>query len=206
MPSYASKADAHADKITGEWIQIADSEVDDIGAWRYTPAEVRISRCVPDKQHYSSGGWPTLPKEFFGYTQHLVGLIAADYPLEPKPISDIYDAVAAWHHDHNAARVPPQNELYSQLEQAVIVVTAVQAAIYGRVVPSSKVRFDLPSLNESQQAALDYIKENGPVGGKMVADHVHVEFETFRQWVVKLTAHGVRNKRDGQGYVYQPSM
>jgi hypothetical protein len=68
------------------------------------------------------------------------------------------------------------------------------------------VRKKFPRLNQEQQKALDYIKKSGPVGGKHVARHVGVSFEHFRRWVTKqgvLTAHGVRNDRNGAGYYWQ---
>ncbi len=200
MPRYASNADEHADRNAGEWIIIADSEVDDINAWRNAPYE----------QHYVPGGWPALPDEFFHCTNHLTGHITAHFPrLDPTPLSDLYETVACWHREHCASHLPPQNVLYSRFERAVIVLNAVRAAIYDRAVPSQTTQPTLPKLTENEQVALNYIKENGPVGGKMIALHVGVVFSTFRRWVSQggnLLAHGVRNDRNKDGYYVPKSM
>ena len=68
-------------------------------------------------------------------------------------------------------------------------------------------REQLPKLNEKQQAALNYIKQQGPKSGREVAAEVDASVETVKRWFSRkgrLYAHGCRNDRDGEGYRYRP--
>lgn len=62
---------------------------------------------------------------------------------------------------------------------------------------------ELPRLSSAQNAALAFIREHGPVPGKKIAAHVNLTFEYVRKWLTSkgcLTAHGVVNDRNGDGY------
>jgi hypothetical protein len=64
-------------------------------------------------------------------------------------------------------------------------------------------RTELPALNPDQRRALHIIQTEGPIPGKELAVRLKMSFENLRRWFTAdgpLTAHGVRNRRDGSGY------
>ena len=126
MPDFA-KPEITLLEAIGRWIEVAAAEVDDIGGWRdATDERVFLS---DDPARY----WADPPKRFFADTSWLVGQITTHHPkLDPCPLQDIYIAVAAWHEDHSAARIPAQKILFARLERSVLTLQAVEAAIRDR--------------------------------------------------------------------------
>ncbi|MCC7387332.1 MAG: hypothetical protein IT431_01045 [Phycisphaerales bacterium] len=115
-------------RVIERWRQNAAEEVDDIGGWREADPSDRYHKywCHPARQNDTEPD-STMPNWFFGDTTHLMSWAASRHEkLDPTPLQDIYDAVAAWHADHNAERVPEQRVLVLKLDRAVQVVQTMQ--------------------------------------------------------------------------------
>jgi len=117
-----------------EWRITAPSQVDDIGAWRNADPNDRLREYWSlEKYDHLAVPETTMPHGFFRQTTGLVQVIISRYPkLYPKPLQDVYAAVSAWHEDQNASRIPPQPVLFSTLEQAMMILVAIEADIGAR--------------------------------------------------------------------------
>lgn len=61
----------------------------------------------------------------------------------------------------------------------------------------------LPRLSKNKKIALQIIKDEGPITGKLIAERIGIEESTFYTHYIKdLKLHGVRNDEDGQGYYW----
>jgi len=108
--------------VMDEWRETAVSEFYDIEGWREHAEERPYSG--------PSRGWSEMDQRFYGQTSYLVGWITAHHKhLDPAPLTIIYDAVNAWHRDHNDKQVPSPHELQDALEKACILLTALDMAI-----------------------------------------------------------------------------
>ena len=75
-------------------------------------------------------GCEPLPRNWRSDTTRLVNWITARLrPLDPKPIQTLYEAIRHWRTDRNASRVPPNSVLESLLDDAFVVLSAVEADI-----------------------------------------------------------------------------
>ncbi|MCH7721065.1 MAG: helix-turn-helix domain-containing protein [Planctomycetes bacterium] len=126
MPTYALSEDSWLSRAIEDWRITAPEEVDTIGGWRDASP-------IKREEVYWSGmastpfARPEAPKHFWGDTGSLVGQVTARHPkLDPTPLQDIYEAVAAWYADHDASRIPPQPVLFATLERAITVVNAIE--------------------------------------------------------------------------------
>jgi len=85
---------------------------------------------------------------------------------------------------------------------------AYQRAIIGLEATEPKLRSDiqpesLPRLSKNKQTALEIIKNDGPIVGKLIAKKVGIEESTFHtHYVQQLKLYGVKNDDDGEGYYY----
>lgn len=117
------------------WKQTAADEVDNIGGWRDADPGDRLHKfwSDPARQRGTEHG-STMPNSLFGDTGYLVSWVVSNLEkLDPAPLQDIYDAIAAWHDDHNAERVPEQRVLVRKLDRAIQVVQAVENAVRWRI-------------------------------------------------------------------------
>lgn len=104
------------------WKQTAAYAIDDIDGWR---------NAAPDNRypHFSESDARTAD-DFFAETQYLVGIIVNRFAkLDPTPVTRVCACVEAWYHDHGASRIPPQVELVETLDQAMIVVNALEVGV-----------------------------------------------------------------------------
>ena len=117
--------------VIERWKQTAADEVDGIGGWRDADPGDRLHKFWSDPvRHKDTEHGGTMPRMFYTDTAYLLGWVASNHEkLDPTPLQDIYDAVAAWHDDHNAERVPEQRVLVRMLDRAVQVVQAMENAI-----------------------------------------------------------------------------
>jgi hypothetical protein len=141
MPSFSTDYDRSTMGVIERWKRTADSEVDDIGAWRDADPDSDgwQEHWLKEQAACDAGRNETTPKNFWSDTAYLVGHIANKYPrLDPTPLQKVYDAVAAWHTDRAVTRIPPQPELFAMLEQAVMVVGAAEMYIVDSLVDVSK--------------------------------------------------------------------
>ena len=135
MPHFASNEDRSLQSTIEEWKLTARSELDDIEAWRDAVDE--RSKHLGDSSRY----WWDEPNGFYAQTTYLVGVIVSCYPkLDPAPLRAFYAAVQAWHVDHNATRVPAQNELNTIADQAVLALNAIERTIQSRISRLEEVR------------------------------------------------------------------
>ncbi len=188
MPYFADSADRLTARVIEKWRLTAASEVDDIGAWRDADPSDRSQIYWP--QRWAARGTvhkETMPGMFFGETTHLVRRIENDYRhLDPAPLMDLYEAIAAWHADHTADRIPPQPVLFSTLERAVMIVQVVETDLQSRLVGLSDeneatdraggrnapatidTRPPVPHVrrppNPTEQAVIDLLYKRGIVG------------------------------------------
>ena len=140
MPCFANESDKIIASVIERWKLTASDEVDDIGAWRDADPGDRSYIYWPER--WNDRGTvhrETMPGMFFGDSTHLVGRIETDYRhLDPAPLMELYEAIAAWHADRTADRVPPQPVLFSTLERAMIIVQVVETDLLSR----AEWRFD----------------------------------------------------------------
>ncbi len=118
-------------RVIASWRQTAADEVDDIGGWRDADPSDRLHKYWSDPaRHRGTEQGSTMPNSLFGDTGYLLGWAVSNHEkLDATPLQDIYDAIAAWHDDHNAERVPEQRMLFRMLDRAVQVVQAMENAI-----------------------------------------------------------------------------
>lgn len=117
--------------VIADWIEVVRSEVEDIRGWRDAEPSDRLHQFwTPLRAQNRGVHQSTMPGRLFGWT---VSLRAWIRELSPKDdtecIQDVYQAVFAWHNDHNAEQLPPQNELDSTLERAVSLVLMLRAQL-----------------------------------------------------------------------------
>lgn len=117
--------------VIADWIEAATSEVEDIRGWRDAEPSDRLHQFwTPLRAQNRGVHQSTMPGRLFSWT---VSLRAWIRELSPKDdtecIQDVYQAVFAWHDDHNAERLPPQNELDSALERAVSLLLVLRAQL-----------------------------------------------------------------------------
>ena len=114
------------------WKQTAADEVDNIGGWRDAEPGDRYHMYWSDPARLiNTEHGTTMPRGFESATTYLLSRIWDDDPKRDlTPIQEVYGAVSAWHADHNAERVPEQRVLLHKLEQAMLVVRAVEAGLH----------------------------------------------------------------------------
>ena len=117
--------------VIERWKQTATAEVDDIDGWRVVEPGDRLHKFWSDPaRHQNTEHGSTMPRGFESDTTYLLGWVASNHPkLDPTPLQDVYDAVSAWHGDHNAERVPERRVLVAKLERAMQVVRAVEGSL-----------------------------------------------------------------------------
>ena len=135
MPSFANESDKILARVIEHWKRTAFDEVDGIGGWRDADPSDR-SQIYWSERKFDRGTVhkETMPGMFFGDTTHLVGRIENDYRhLDPAPLMELYEAIAAWHADKSAGRIPPQPVLFATLERAMMNVQVVETDLYSRL-------------------------------------------------------------------------
>jgi hypothetical protein len=101
-----------------DWREVARHEIELIGGWRDKPAE-RIWH----------GGWPESPIPSKLPTILVGGWILANHPtLDVAALYDVDSLIGVWYADHDADRLPEQDELVRILERALIVVGIAESA------------------------------------------------------------------------------
>lgn len=148
MPSFANESDKILARVIEHWKRTAFDEVDGIGGWRDADPSDR-SQIYWSERKFDRGTVhkETMPGMFFGDTTHLVGRIENDYRhLDPAPLMELYEAIAAWHADKTAERIPPQPVLFSTLERAMMTVLVVETDLQSRLRA-------LPEENEAADRA-----------------------------------------------------
>jgi len=116
MPTLHPNDRAIANAIQS-WKHEVREGLNDIEAWRENPLE---------KVWHDP--WPHDPPQL--PTAYIVAWIMNEYPsLEVKQIQDVHDAIAAWHADHDAERVPAQTVLESIADRAIRNLQVAELAI-----------------------------------------------------------------------------
>ena len=136
LPYFANESDKTTARVIEHWKLTAPDEVDNIGAWRDADPSDRIHIYWPQCSAVRGTVHnETMPGMFFADTTHLVGRIENDYRhLDPAPLMELYEAIAAWHADKTAERIPPQPVLFSTMERAMIIVQVVATDLQSRLV------------------------------------------------------------------------
>lgn len=133
MSYFASLQDQRTQTAIEDWKATANVQVDEIGGWRDADTD-KLSRYWADGCTIPRTGPPRMPNGFYGQTAFIMGQIANRYRnLDPSPLQAIYGAVAAWYEDRAADRIPPQASLYATLEQAMLVLNAIECDIASRM-------------------------------------------------------------------------
>lgn len=133
MSYFASLQDQRTQTAIEDWKATANDQVDEIGGWRDADTD-KLSRYWADGCTIPRTGPPRMPNGFYWQTAFIMGQIANRYRnLDPSPLQAIYGAVAAWYEDRAADRIPPQASLCAMLEQAMLVLNAIECDIASRI-------------------------------------------------------------------------
>ena len=159
MPRYRSDKDERLYRAVDRWKYEASRQLALIECGYIRPGE---------KEEFEQG-------PLFGETQYLVGVIGSRFRnIDPAPLQAIYNAVKTWYTDEHAGRLPPMAELYLQMDNAVIVLSALEKAVEDRFIyEDNDVRSpffqrllelqdapSLPRLNAEEMARLEaYLKQ-----------------------------------------------
>ncbi len=117
------------------WKRTAADEVDNIGGWRDADPGDRLHKfwSDPARQKDTEPG-STMPRHFELDTTYLLGRLWDEDPKRDlTPLREVYAAVSAWHADHSAERIPEQRVLVQSLEDAMLVVRAVESQLSRRL-------------------------------------------------------------------------
>lgn len=145
-------------QVVSDWKGDVAGAVDDIAAWREAARERHQYAGDPSRE------WPTYPK-LYSETTFIVCEITASYPkLDPTPIQDLYDAIAAWLSDHSTRRVPPDNALALTLDRAMTVAQAIEHCILAQ----------LKTPNDNKADAHDADDSSNWITGKQAAEIIGV--------------------------------
>ncbi|MCC7389532.1 MAG: hypothetical protein IT431_12260 [Phycisphaerales bacterium] len=144
----------HTLRVIASWRQTAADEVDNIGAWRDADPGDRLHKFWSDPaRHKDTEHGSTMPRGFESDTTYLLGRFWDDDPKRDlTAIRDVYAAISAWHADRSAERIPDQRVLDQTLEQAMLVVRAVESQLV------RSVRRSNPGGNPGWEADRDRLR------------------------------------------------
>ena len=130
--------------VIERWKRTAADEVDNIGGWRDADPGDRLHKfwSDPARQKGTEHG-STMPRGFESDTTYLLGRVWDDDPKRDlTPLREVCAAISAWHADHSAERIPEQRVLVQSLEQAMLVVRAVESQLARRVGGAHRAEAD----------------------------------------------------------------
>ena len=180
MARVANESDLKTLEVIGEWYQVALSGVCDIEGWRDGTAE---------RYHYfgdRAREWGVLPVTFRPQTEFLICKITGlNAKLDPMPLMDLFQAIACWHDDHSAERVPGDRELWTLLDRSMMTLGILQDDIFLRSTDDKPTDPGPPREHEIEPGYLGFIVDREkriirvPAGGNVDLNGSIVEWHIF---------------------------